>query len=462
MRVWQGLLAAAACGVAGAVPVTAQLLTPIGGGGGPNLNRLYGDNRVAGGPQINEGRGFLITAEVDADAESNLLREGSAASRSGTSRADARLTPDLDVEYGQPFGRQQLFLNGNIGYDYYVKNTQLNRERAQVNGGVSYRLGPCSGVAYGSYDRRQSSFEDLNVVVPNLQQREEYSLSAACRLGPSIRPNATVTRLVVDNSLAARGSANLRGTTYQVGVDYVRPVLGTIGLFVSRSIYNYPGASRVTAFELGLSPTFQFIDVPTATSADGLTSTQAGFSYSRTLGTRIKLAASVFYLIVDPKLRHFFIPDPAAPGLLMPGSASTTNTIGYSLTAEYAPSPRLSGELDLSRSAIPPQAGLSTYSISTRSGVEVNYKLSRRIATHLDLSAIARDLKGEPLGPNLIAGEPLLRGNDTVVRLDTGVDLTFGRLLTAGVSAIYSQRFADNRAFNYNSYGGRITVRVQI
>ena len=81
MRVWQGLLAAAACGVAGAVPATAQLLTPIGGGGGPNLNRLYGDNRVAGGPQINEGRGFLITAEVDADAESNLLREGSAASR---------------------------------------------------------------------------------------------------------------------------------------------------------------------------------------------------------------------------------------------------------------------------------------------------------------------------------------------------------------------------------------------
>jgi hypothetical protein len=72
----------------------------------------------------------------------NVLRlDKATATPTGFARSDYRFTPSIDIDIVQPVGLQSVFLSGNAGYDFYKRNSRLERERINLVGGADLRIG---------------------------------------------------------------------------------------------------------------------------------------------------------------------------------------------------------------------------------------------------------------------------------------------------------------------------------
>src|SRR5687767_5378881 len=104
-----------------------------------------------------QARQFEVRASMGVTYDDNVARSNAVtAALRGIEQEDFIYNPSVAVDIVQPFGRQAAFLRGSVGYDFYDKNDQLNRERIDLSGGVSSPLGPCRPTLGGSYKRQQS------------------------------------------------------------------------------------------------------------------------------------------------------------------------------------------------------------------------------------------------------------------------------------------------------------------
>jgi hypothetical protein len=187
--------------------------------------------------QTGATRNIGVSLNVQESYEDNVLRQPDFFPvPQGFSRNDFRLSPSLQLDVVQPVGRQSLTLVGAVGYDFYRRNTRLERERinlqAKANLAVGANCKPDIGLAFS---RQQSDLADFfsftNLRLRNREQRVTFSSAIKCGGIVGLRPGASFERSVVKNSSFFRRIGNFNSTAFGASLGYVNPTLGELTLF---------------------------------------------------------------------------------------------------------------------------------------------------------------------------------------------------------------------------------------
>lgn len=229
---------------------------------------------------------FDITASLYGRHNSNIVRTSkSAAEARGISRADQTLSPTLTLDMLRPVGQHQINLQASAGYQFYRKNTRLNRESLSADGLASLHLGSCDAEIGLAYSRRQSDLGETAILADsdtrslvNVENVTRARSSLTCGKPYGIRPMVNVGYERARNSASLRSQTNRDAFDYGGGLVYTHPSIGDIQAFISR---------RET----------RFVDQPVAleNGRDGYDLTNYGVRYSRDIGSKLKGSVQLGY-----------------------------------------------------------------------------------------------------------------------------------------------------------------------
>ncbi|MCG2840236.1 outer membrane beta-barrel protein [Sandaracinobacter sp. RS1-74] len=259
--------------LASAAPVAAQIVPPgmappapivppaVSPGGIPTGTvadplRVYGDDAPAlSGLDILAGIGLDVIAAMTTEYNDNVARlsDGSQLSDRYRSKGDWSFRPSVGVSAGRPLGRQQLFLNANIGRDFYARNTLLDRNRFGVNGGMAWSLGTrCGGRLQGGYIKRGTQFGTFEEVIPSTQERVDFLASANCRTATGLSANLSYNRKKTTNHTddpegeIDRSFADVKSHGISGGIGYPVANRGQIGLQGNWTKQDFPNQPLAT------------------------------------------------------------------------------------------------------------------------------------------------------------------------------------------------------------------------
>ncbi|MET0270501.1 MAG: outer membrane beta-barrel protein [Sphingomonas sp.] len=376
-------------------------------------------------------RGITLGATAGVTYETNVARASrSAAVARGLTREDVRFTPGITAEGTVPFGRQSFTLSGFVGYDFYARNKQLNRERISLDSTLGLRFGRCDGSVQARYARRLSDLGDLGVVaVPasdrralrNTEDIKTIGATVGCSGAVGLRPTATVEQQWADNSADFLKRSDFDSTTVSAGIGYVRPSFGTVTLFGRYQKTRFP--NRVVVAGAG---------------ADGFNTKSAGISYERSLGSRLRGSAEVAYTQVNPD----------RPGL------ETDDGITWRVGLTAQPSTRMQVTANTSRAIEPTNRTDANYVINRTFDLGASYALSERVT----LSAGAAQQRRRFVGALPVLGLALVK--DQLWTYSTGVSFRQSDRLQFGLNAAYVDRNANGNIFDYST--ARIGASVSL
>lgn len=324
---------------------------------------------------------------------------------------DWLLSPSLGVNVTQGLGRQSLTLTGSLGYDFYRRNSELNRENINLNG-LGNLQGPagCAGTLGLGYARRQSDPGDLILApdgtplvnVVNVQETRRYSAKVSCGREIGLRPGAGWVRSETRNS-GIRRAQNVSSDTYTASLAYTRPSFGNLSLDGSYRDGRYPNREELVGAILN----------------DGIEVYTAGLSYSREIGSRLGGSVSFGYSHVKPK-------SPLVPKF---------DGLSYSAAIRFQPSERLNTSLSASRSAEQSNLLAVSYTITTAFSFDGTYALSPRLSSSFGAGFSRRDFESTPLLPGALLG-----GADDTYDAHLGLRFKPRNRLSMGIEGAYRKR----------------------
>lgn len=190
-------------------------------------------------------RQFSLSPQLRVEYDNNTLRlPDSVPTPAGRHRSDRRASPQLAIDIVRPIGRQSVFLNGLIGYDFYKYNRQLNRERIQLVGGGAVNTGSCTTNGQVSYSRRQSDLDDILFSTTgrgrNLETFWSPSVGISCGSAGGISSSLGYTHDDVQNSDPFRKFGDYHADTYDAQIGLNRPAIGNVGIYTNyrRGVYD--------------------------------------------------------------------------------------------------------------------------------------------------------------------------------------------------------------------------------
>lgn len=372
-----------------------------------------------------------IRAAVDGSYDSNVfgLSDLSIEQRGlkGRSKDDFSLSPALNLDIFLPFGRKSVFASGSIGYDFYARNSQLNRERINMNlGGNLQVMSSCSTGVSLNYSRARSDAGDVFVenegLISRGNTRELRSIGGHARCGgsigisPAVSYNHAETRNT--NDLFKLNDSNQDSVEGSLG--YQRPSLGRISIYGSYSTGEYLNRNV-----LGLPDVFPGIP------RDGVKSYSAGARFERSIGSRISGSASFGYSWVNPK---------AVFSQKFRGAT-------YALNLNVIPTTRLSIDLDASRSTNLSNTVLATFSVTELYAFNSTYKLNDRLNLNFGTSLRKQNFHQTAA---TIDNTTTLK-NDKFTRYYGGFVYSLNRRIRLNGLVSFQRRSADNPLFRYNN-----------
>lgn len=331
--------------------------------------RVFGDDAPVFSPLALVGAlGLNVSASLQTEYIDNVARlsEGEPLGSRYKSKDDWAFRPSVSLSAARPFGRQQLFLNGVIGRDFYARNTTLDRNRIGIDGGINWVLGTrCGGRVQGGYSKRGTQFGTFEEVIPSTQERTIFLASGSCRtvtgLSANINYNTGKTRNKTDDPTGQvdRSFANVN----QQGVN------GGIG---------YPLGRRG---EIGIQGNWNEQEFPNQPLANGdLNGTEiygANVFGNYRVGTTLRATGGIGKSWVKPK----------AP--LADDFAGLTWNLGLNYTG-----PRIGAALSMGRSVNGSSGGSSNYSLGTFYNASVNYKANNRLSMAAGMAFSNTDYRG--------------------------------------------------------------------
>ncbi|MET3711078.1 hypothetical protein ABIC65_001780 [Sphingomonas trueperi] len=363
----------------------------------------YNDNAVVSDPRISDGRG-------------------------GNS-GDVLAAPSLDLSVVLPRATGTTYLAGSVGYRFYNKYTQLNRENISLTGGADQRLSSCLVHGELGYQRRISDLSTLYVLdapdsFKNSEESRRYSADIGCGGPYGLRPALAYSRTEVRNTQAFRkyADADTDSITAQLGLQ--SPSLGTISVFgrYSNSIYIHRPS---LAGGLG---------------RDGIKSYAAGLQLERAVSTRLNFRGSVNYTKVDPKL---------------PGTSDFSG-VGFDLAAVYN-ADLFTVQIAGSRAAQPSAIYFVSYEIMTSLSGTISHNLSTRTRISFNANKTWRDYNSS----TLFAGAPI-SGNDNMLSLGANASYDATRRLRFNLGAGYDERTSSIRLFKYHAKRVNFTTSLAL
>lgn len=365
---------------------------------------------------------FTITPSVAIRYDTNVARASDelAADR-GIKKADTRITPNLNIDFEKPLGRQVFYLNGDVGYNFYARNHGLNRGRILLNSGLRLRFSRCSGSLNGSFALQQTDPAELidTSRAKNTEHISTIGVEAKCGGATGLGLFAGASRTWQTNSASDRRYADFNMNQAHGGISYARPVLGELALAVAVKDADYPhrdalfGSDRFHTFSIG-------------------------GRYTREVGSRLQGTVALNRTTVD-----------TGSG----GPKFTGLTSDVSLTALI--SDNLKTQVRWVRDVQPVSVGFGSFNIDSRLSVDANYGLSPRLTLNAGGGLIHRHIEGE----NPLFGPQLDHERRTYEYV--GVSYKRSARTSLDLDVRHEQRTADPSLFNYSSTSVGLALRTR-
>lgn len=389
----------------------------------PDPGRIFGDDLPdPSGFGIIAALGLTVSARVNAEYSDNILRQSDVSPNRTQSRSDWRFQPQVSVQAGRPLGRQLLFVESALGYDFYARNSNLDRARFRVDGGLQWTLGTrCGGRVQAGWATRSTQFDQFEEVIASVQKRLTALASASCRSAVGFSPHLAYSYGKVTNSPDSRSFADSRSHSIQGGVGYVLGGRGEVGVQGSWSDSVQPNQN------FG----------PLGTGGSRIWSIRGYGNYR--LGPVFVADASLGHTKADPK------------NDLAQGFSGLT----WQLGTRYS-GPRIGAVASVGRSVSGGSGGLSNLQVSKRYLFSVNYRANQRLGAHAGFSKA--DIENRDL--NSIPGSARL-SNYTLDRLTVGADFRFNRIFGSSLSYTYQRRDANLDIYNYKANSIALSVRAR-
>ncbi|QMW22065.1 porin family protein [Sandaracinobacteroides saxicola] len=430
----------------------AQVGGPIGGPVGPVGGPAAGPARVAGVPGggtvapdrgadddaaptggvvVNAQRGFDVGVSFVSEYGSNLIRlgDGIALSNGLVSRSDFRFRPAVNVRFGQPLGRQLLFVNGTLGRDFYARNTILNKNRYGADAGLAWELARCTGRAQGSYTRRQAQFELDNDVIDNPQERSTLLVSGSCPIGARLAPSLSASWNKIRNKAPGRDRFDTDTFNLNGALGYAVTPRLQLGLNGS-----YTNLRRSNLLVFALPP----VGPPVLLGVNTLDFYSATVNATYAIGPSLKVNGSVGLNISKE---------------ILPPSKQITDTV-YSAGVSYT-GPRISASLNADRAVQPAPGGEASVYVTDGLSANLGYQLGSSIDLYAGWSHRKREFRGSA-NPQ----EPLIRRSERSDRFFVGASTDVGRLFTIGIEGSHVRRRSDPSIYNYSTTNAQISLRA--
>jgi hypothetical protein len=391
-----------------------------------------------------------IRAAVNAVYESNVFGVSRAVADTrggGQSLDDYQISPSLQIDLAVPFGRQSAFLRGQIGYDFHLRNSQLNRERIGLNGGTNLAFGSCTSALSGSFARSRVNAGDIFAVradpdiLPGVLRLRNnavtsYSggVSVQCGSPIGLSPSISYQHSAVRNSSPLLKLNDSNQDSVEASIGYQRPALGRVSIFGSYSTATFTG--RDIFFRrrdtLGFDPRL----------LDGVENYSAGLRFERDIGARLSGSLSVGYNWSNPK------------SIFSQRFRGST----YSANLAFRPSDRLSVDLTASRSASGGNSAFASFVITEVYSTNATYRLNEQLDLNAGTSLLKRDFRGGGLANDLSG----VIGNDQFLRTYGGVNFDLNRRLSLNALVSHQERKADNSIFNFSNTTASVGVSLAL
>lgn len=399
---------AAILALAGASAADAQLASAV-----PGATRV---SEASGGAERND-LSFSIVSRYDSNVP--RIEDETLLALRGFEQEDIRVSPSANLFVSRNVGPHQVGLKSYLGYDFYVRNTRLNRERISVEPYVYLNLPVCDLTVEGQAARAQSELGDIIFVatdpgigIDNTETRKRITGRVVCGETYGLRPTFEVEYLTGINSNPLRQIANYKVTRLQPGLSYASPSLGELSVYAVKRDTDLPNQ---------LLPSGQ----PAGFSLKGL-----GLSYRRNIGTRLNFSGSVSGVEVTP----------------YGGNTGSRSGINGSLALTFLASDRLQMTAFANRAFTSTLTSFSTYELSQGYGLGANYAANDRLRFRVGGQVAPREFfyAVTPTGPFI--------GKQTQYDIYGGVAYTLNRRMRLDLDTGVTRRDADLNQFDYRSF----------
>lgn len=384
---------------------------------------LIGSSALAVPAAAQVTRNFSGNLSLGVLRDTNVARSSEAfALTRGVEREDTILTPSASIDWTQPIGRSSVFARGSVGYRIYDKNTDLNREVADIQGGFGTRVGPCQGSAVASFSRRQRDLEDLAIPNPKaIQDTTGVNLQTVCGLTAGLGVSLGAGQIWGESSGAA-DTVDYETQSVSAGLVYRRSTLGEAQVFISHAETEYSNAL-----------------VPATTS--GYEVESIGASYSRKVGSRLKGSVSASQTEVNSTSA-------------VAGAGSNYSGLNYAVQVDYQPTSRLSLGLLWDRSVKPSVQVGRLYSLREGVALNASYKLGTRFTYSLGVRRRDNTSRG-----SLFAAVPSLAKSRSD-EWNTGLRFQQSDRLSFVLDASHTKYDANDPLFDYSATRVGLTTSV--
>jgi hypothetical protein len=356
--------------------------------------------------------------------DNNLARAGS---RRVQYPSDERATVGAEASIQRPLGRNTIAAQAFVGYDFYRKNTRLNRERISASVDASVNAGPCLVHLTPSFSRRQSEFSDLSFLdlpslegVRNTQTEQNYAGELRCGSATGLRPLVRYAHGSGNNSHPARKLVNFRSDTYAAGVGYSNVVLGDYDVSFERADFRHPNRP--------------------AALANGYRSDAITISGSRNIGSILVAQGHLAFTKLNTN-----------------GSAvANFKGITWGVSGTLTPLPALRVQGAFSQSVNPSLGTAALYSRNRNINLNASYALSSRTSVTLGAARATRLYRGDvgTLGPPLT--------NDRRDTFSGQVNFQPSNRLSFTLNAAHERRNANGTIYDYKNTYFVLTTRFSL
>jgi len=305
-------------------------------------------------------------------------------------------------------------VQGTGGYDFYANNTILNRERIGVQGGASTQLDACQFTARGSFMRRQSDLQDLNIgPVNNTEEDVTAGLDVTCAGFGRLIPSASVQQTWATNTAPFRASSDYQTLSASGSLMYQAGNWGDISLI---------GQYSDTQFQNRFIPLFSTF------REDGYTVYSGGVHYEKDLDAVFKIAVSL-----------------SETSLNYNGAAQNFSGLTYDARLTYHPGSRIEATAYFGRLTNASNRLDAAYSVDQILQGDLSYRLTARLKAGLGVLNKKQNFGGA----NLIFATDLTKQSVTSFYGSLGFNVT-SRMNLAFI-ARHDQKHGDLAGYNYAS-----------
>ena len=372
-----------------------------------------------------------LNLSVTARYDSNVPRidDDQQLALSDFEREDIRISPGASLYVTRNIGQHQIGLRSYLGYDFYLRNSQLNSERLSVEPYVYLNLPVCDLTIEGQAARSQSELGDIVViaadptaVLDNTETRKRINGRVVCGDSYGLRPTFEVEYATGTNSNPIRRIANYEVTRLQPGVGYASPALGEISIYAVKQDTDLPNQ---------ISP---------GGGPSGFTLRGYGLSYRRNIGTRLNFDGSISRVEVTP----------------YSGSLGTRSGVNGSLALTFLASDRLQLVAFANRAFTSTLTALSTYELAQSYGLSANYAANERLRFRVGATVSPREFfyAVTPAGPFI--------GKQTQYDIFAGAAYNLNRRMRLNLDAGVTRRDADFDQFDYRAFFAAVGVSLSL